>query len=326
MKRTVTLPEIRSVYHLPLFELIEKARKVYKENWHATEVQLCTLLSIKTGGCSEDCGYCAQSAKNNTGLKAERLLPVEEVLEKATLAKQNGSTRFCMGAAWKGIREDDPRFDEILEMVQGVTGMGLEACVTLGSLTAGGARRLKAAGLDAYNHNIDTSPEYYDKIVTSHTFQDRLNTIKHVQEAGISVCCGGIIGLGESEDHRLQMLQVLTTFEPQPESIPINALVAVEGTPLEKQQPVNSFELIRLIATTRIFFPHAKVRLSAGRTSLSKEAQAMAFYSGANSIFYGDKLLTTPNPDADEDLKLLRELDLLPEAPTPVAAEPLAPV
>ncbi len=296
MKRTVTLPEIRAVYHQPLFQLIERARQVYRDNWHATEVQLCTLLSIKTGGCSEDCGYCAQSAKNNTGLKAGRLLPVEEVLEKATRAKENGSTRFCMGAAWKGIREDDPRFDEILEMVRGVTGMGLEACVTLGSLSAAGARRLKEAGLDAYNHNIDTSPEYYDKIVTTHTFQDRINTIKNVQQAGISVCCGGIIGMGESEDHRLQMLQVLTTFDPEPESIPINALVAVEGTPLEEQQPVNSFELIRLIATTRIFFPHAKVRLSAGRTSLSKEAQAMAFYAGANSIFYGDKLLTTPNP------------------------------
>jgi biotin synthase len=311
----VPLQRLDEIYRQPFFVLIQRARNVYLEHWTEAEVQLCTLLSIKTGGCSEDCGYCAQSSRYQTGVAAEKLLPVDTVLETARRAKENGSTRFCMGAAWKGIRETDPRFGQVLEMVRGVSRMGLEVCVTLGQLSEEAALRLKEAGLSAYNHNIDTSPEYYPEIVSTHTFDDRLTTIRNIQKADISVCCGGIIGMGESITDRLRMLEVLTGFDPVPESVPINCLMAMPGTPMEEQKPVDVFDLVRLIATTRIVLPKSKVRLSAGRTHLSREAQALCFFAGANSIFYGDKLLTASNPGANEDMDLLRELDLKPQAP-----------
>ena len=244
------------------------------EHWKVDQVQLCTLLSIKTGGCSEDCGYCSQSARNGGSVKAGKLLENEEVLVKAREASANGSTRFCMGAAWRGIRDGDPKFDQILDTVREVSKLGMEVCVTLGHLTLTEASKLKEAGLTAYNHNIDTSPDFYPEIVTTHSFQDRLDTITAVQNAGLAVCCGGIIGMGESETDRLKMLEVLTHFNPLPESVPINCLVPMPGTPLENQPPVDFFELLRLIATTRIVFPKAKVRLSAGRSTLTREAQA----------------------------------------------------
>lgn len=313
--------DLRAIYDTPFFDLISRARATYLEHWSGNEVQLCTLLSIKTGGCSEDCGYCAQSARYHTGVKAERLMETEEVLEVARRAKENGSTRFCMGAAWKGVREGDAKFEQVLGTIREVSKLGMEVCVTLGQLSQGAARQLKQAGVTAYNHNIDTSPEFYPEIVTTHTFQDRLNTIEAVQHAGMDVCCGGIIGLGESVEDRLRMLEVLTSFDPAPESVPINCLMAMPGTPLEEQPPVDVFELVRLIATTRIALPQSKVRLSAGRTRLSKEAQALCFFAGANSIFYGDKLLTAGNPGVAEDRALFEQLDLVPQAPRQVAAE-----
>jgi len=309
------LSDLQSIYESPFFDLISRARAVYMEHWSGNEVQLCTLLSIKTGGCSEDCGYCAQSARYDTGLKAERLMPTEEVMEVARRARENGSTRFCMGAAWKGVREGDSRFEQVLETVREVSRLGMEVCVTLGQLSINEARLLKEAGVTAYNHNIDTSPEYYPEIVTTHTFQDRLNTIAAVQDSGMSVCCGGIIGMGETEQDRLRMLEVLTNFDPAPESVPINCLMAMPGTPLEARAPVDVFQLVRLIATTRIALPRAKVRLSAGRTRLTREGQALCFFAGANSIFYGDKLLTAKNPGVNQDRQLMEELDLLPQAP-----------
>ncbi len=308
-----TLDRLRGIYHQSFFELIQQARGVFLDHWKDDTVQLCTLLSIKTGGCSEDCGYCAQSSHYSTGVEGGKLMPVEEVMESARNAKSVGAQRFCMGAAWKGVREGDPRFDSVLEIVRQVSTLGMEVCVTLGQLTEGAARELKKAGVTAYNHNIDTSPEHYSRIVTTHTFQDRLNTIRHAQKAGMSVCCGGIIGMGETEDDRLKMLEVLTNFDPPPESVPINCLSPIVGTPLEGQSPVDVFELVRLIATTRIAIPKARVRLSAGRTNLSREAQALCFFAGANSIFYGNKLLTAQNPLPDEDMKLLGELDLHPK-------------
>jgi biotin synthase len=309
------LTDLQDIYDSPFFELISRAREVYLEHWTGNEVQLCTLLSIKTGGCSEDCAYCAQSARYDTGVKAERLMPVEEVMAVARRARENGSTRFCMGAAWKGVREGDSRFEQVLETVRGVSELGMEVCVTLGQLSIREARLLKEAGVTAYNHNIDTSPEYYPEIVSTHTFQDRLDTIAAVQTSGMSVCCGGIIGMGETERDRLRMLEVLTNFDPAPESVPINCLMAMPGTPLEGQAPVDIFQLVRLIATTRIALPRAKVRLSAGRTRLTREGQALCFFAGANSIFYGNKLLTAQNPGVNEDRKLMEELDLLPQAP-----------
>jgi len=309
------LTELQAIYATPFFDLISRARSVYLENWSGNEVQLCTLLSIKTGGCSEDCGYCAQSARYTTGVQAERLMATEDVLQVARRASENGSTRFCMGAAWKGVREGDVRFEQVLGTIKEVSKLGMEVCVTLGQLSNSEARRLKEAGVKAYNHNIDTSPEHYPNIVTTHTFEDRLNTIRAVQDAGMDVCCGGIIGMGETELDRLKMLQVLTTFEPAPESVPINCLMPMPGTPMEQQAPVEIFELVRLIATTRIALPKAKVRLSAGRTRLSREGQALAFFAGANSIFYGDKLLTATNPSVEADRELLRELDLVAQKP-----------
>ena len=310
-----SLTWLRQIYSQPLFNLIQQARNTYLDHWNSNEVQLCTLLSIKTGGCSEDCSYCAQSARYDAGVEAERLMSTGEVMEIAGRAKVNGSTRFCMGAAWKGVREGTTQFESVLETVRAVSTLGLEVCVTLGQLTDSAARQLKAAGVTAYNHNLDTSPEFYPNIVTTHTFQERLDTIAAVQKAGMSVCCGGIIGLGESVDDRLRMLEVLLSLDPPPESVPINCLMAMPGTPLEDQPAVDVFELVRLVATTRITFPRAKVRLSAGRSRLSREAQALCFFAGANSIFYGNKLLTAANPEVDSDQKLLAELCLNPQIP-----------
>lgn len=320
----MTYTELHRLYQLPFFDLLKQARAVHEENWPEREVQLCTLLSIKTGGCSEDCGYCAQSARYSTGLQVEKLLGRDQVMESARAAKANGSTRFCMGAAWKGVRAGTQKFDQVLDIVRDVSTLGMEVCVTLGELGEQEAVMLKDAGVTAYNHNIDTSPEHYANIVTTHSFDDRLRTIRHAQEAGMSVCCGGILGLGEGVDDRLKMLEVLSNFNPPPESVPINSLMPIKGTPMENNEQVDVFSLVRVIALTRIAIPKAKVRLSAGRYSLSKEAQALCYFAGANSIFYGDKLLTTVNPRANEDMKLLQELGLMPQAPNPAMEAPEA--
>lgn len=310
-----TLESLEAIYRRPFFDLIADSRRVHMEHWRDNEMQLCTLLSVKTGGCSEDCGYCAQSARYKTGVEAEKLMTTDEVLPVARQAAASGATRFCMGAAWKGVRDGDAKFEQVLDTVREVSKLGMEVCVTLGQLGDAEARKLREAGVTAYNHNIDTSPEHYRNIVTTHTFQDRLNTIASVQRAGMAVCCGGILGLGESENDRLRMLEVLCSFDPPPESVPINCLMPMPGTPLAGGKPIETFELVRLIATTRIVLPKAKIRLSAGHTLLSREAQTLCYFAGANSIFYGEKLLTAPNPEVDEDLQLLRELGLSPQAP-----------
>jgi biotin synthase len=286
----MTLPELHEIYSLPFFYLISRARTVFLEHWPDAEMQRCTLLSIKTGGCSEDCAYCAQSARYSTGVEPAPLMKPAEVLEVAERAKANGSTRFCMGTAWKGVRDGDPRFEQVLEMVRQVSRLGMEVCVTLGQLELTAAKKLKEAGVTAYNHNLDTSEDFYSEIVTTHTFQDRLNTIRAVQMAGISLCCGGIIGMGESELDRLKLLETLSNFDPPPESVPINCLIPMTGTPLADRPPVDVFDLVRFIATARIAFPTSRVRLSAGRTRLSPEAQALCLLAGANSVFTGDKL------------------------------------
>jgi biotin synthase len=319
----LTFSELEAIYRRPFFDLLQEGRRIHAANWPDNEMQLCTLLSVKTGGCSEDCAYCAQSARYQTGVSRETLMSVEEVLPYAHRAKANGSTRFCMGAAWKGVRDGERKFAQMLETVRAVSKLGMEVCVTLGQLSDAEARKLKEAGVTAYNHNIDTSPTYYPKIVSTHTFEDRLNTIGAVQRAGMSVCCGGIIGMGETEQDRLRMLEVLCSFDPPLESVPINCLVPMPGTPLEDCAPVDTFELVRLIATTRIALPRAKVRLSAGRNRLSREAQALCFFVGANSIFYGDKLLTASNPSAEADKDLLRALDLQPQSASPNLAPSL---
>lgn len=311
----MTLDELQALAQRPFFQLLQQARSVHEDHWPEREVQLCTLLSIKTGGCSEDCSYCAQSARYSTGVDSERLLSREAVMDNARAAKANGSTRFCMGAAWKGVRQGTKRFDEVLNIVRDVSALEMEVCVTLGELGAEEAQLLREAGVTAYNHNIDTSPEHYENIVSTHTFQDRLNTLKHVQDAGMAVCCGGILGLGEQPEDRLRMLEILSNLDPHPESVPINVLMPMPGTPLEGADPVDSFDLVRMIALARIAMPKAKVRLSAGRTDLSREAQALCFFAGANSIFYGEKLLTAQNPSVQRDLALLEALDLTPQAP-----------
>ena len=313
----MTYTELHRLYHLPFFDLLKQARAVHEEHWPEREVQLCTLLSIKTGGCSEDCGYCAQSARYTTGVQREELMEVDAVMEKARAAKANGSTRFCMGAAWRGVRSGTAKFDKVLGIVREVSTLGMEVCVTLGELGADEAHALKDAGVTAYNHNIDTSREHYANVVSTHTFDDRLRTIRHAQEAGMSVCCGGILGLGENTDDRLKMLETLSSFNPQPESVPINLLMPIKGTPMEGNESVDVFDLVRMIAVARIAMPKTKVRLSAGRYSLSKEGQALCYFAGANSIFYGEKLLTTKNPGANEDMKLLQELGLAAQAPNP---------
>lgn len=320
----MTFPELHRLYHQPFFQLLQQARAVHEAHWPENEVQLCTLLSIKTGGCSEDCSYCAQSARYDSGIKTERLMEKDEIMQRAEAARASGSTRFCMGAAWRGVRSGTERFDKVLDIVRDVSRLGMEVCVTLGELGPEEASQLKEAGVTAYNHNIDTSPEHYTKIVTSHTFEDRLRTIRHAQDAGMSVCSGGILGLGESVEDRLHMLEILSEFNPQPESVPINSLMPMPGTPLAENPPVDVFDLVRMIACARIAIPRAKVRLSAGRTRLSREAQALAFFAGANSIFYGDKLLTAANPAIAADRALLAELNLLPQEPNPGMSAPRA--
>ena len=323
VKEQASLEQLRQIYSQPLFDLIEQARKVYLRYWKINEIQLCTLVSIKTGGCSEDCSYCAQSTRYDTNVEPEKLLSREEVLTVAHRAQSSGSTRLCMGAAWKGVREGTRQFESVLEIIRAVSQLGMEICVTLGELTPTAAEQLKAAGVTTYNHNLDTSPEFYPNIVTTHTFQDRLNTINFAQNAGMSVCCGGILGMGESVEDRLKLLVVLSALKRPPESVPINCLVPIPGTPLEQQPPVDIFELVRLIATARITFPKTKVRLSAGRAQLSREAQALCFLAGANSIFYGNRLLTTGNPDTDADQKLLADLGFTPQQPFSTTSNPL---
>lgn len=311
------LDDLQSLYQLPFFELLKKAREVHEQHWPGNEVQLCTLLSIKTGGCSEDCSYCAQSSRYETHLGREMLLEKDEVMKNARAAKEADSTRFCMGAAWKGVRDGTEKFERVLEIVRDVSTLGMEVCVTLGELGEIEARKLREAGVTAYNHNIDTSPEHYPEIVTTHSFQDRLDTIRQVQAAGMSLCCGGILGMGESVTDRLRMLEILSNFNPPPESVPINSLMPMPGTPLEEAPPVDPFDLVRMIALARIAIPKTRVRLSAGRTGLSDEAQALCFFAGANSIFYGDKLLTAANPQSSKDLALLKKLGLDSLQPNP---------
>ncbi|MFI5201663.1 MAG: biotin synthase BioB [Candidatus Kapaibacterium sp.] len=305
----MTIQYVRELYQTPFLKLVAQASRVHEANHTYDSIQRCTLLSVKTGGCPEDCAYCPQAARYHTGVKAEKLMRAADVIEAARNAKANGATRFCMGAAWREVREGRD-FDEVLEMVRGVTDLGLEACATLGMLNESQAQKLKEAGLYAYNHNIDTSRSFYSEIIHTRDYDDRLETIQHVRDAGITVCCGGIIGMGETDDDRIQFLFTLASLDPQPESVPINALVAVPGTPLAKQEPVDTFSFVRTIACARILMPKAKVRLSAGRLSLSEEAQTLAFLAGANSIFLGDKLLTTPNPEPDEDYRLFEKLGL----------------
>ena len=307
--------ELRVLYHRPLFDLISRSRAVHLEHWRGESVQRCSLLSIKTGGCSEDCAYCAQSAHYTTGVEREDLLPLERILSAAKQARAQGATRFCMGAAWRGVRDGTEKFKRVLETVREVSQLGMEVCVTLGEIGDNEAAKLKAAGVTAYNHNIDTSPDFYPRIVSTHTFQDRVDTIRAVQRSGMSVCSGGIIGMGESAADRLRMLEVLSEFDPQPESVPINCLMAMPGTPLADASPVDIFELVRLIAVARIAIPRARVRLAAGRTRITREGQALCFFAGANSIFFGDKLLTAENPAATADVKLLRELGLRIDSP-----------
>lgn len=312
-----TLEEVKEIHGMPLLDLVYRAQTVHRQMFRDNRVQLCSLLSIKTGGCPEDCAYCPQAARHHTGVKAEKLMDVAEVLESAKKAREAGATRFCMGAAWRSVK-DGPQFDAVLEMVRGVRALGMEACATLGMLTLSQAKRLKEAGLTAYNHNLDTSESHYGEIITTRTYADRLQTLAHVREAGISVCCGGIIGLGESLDDRCQMLVTLANQEVHPESVPINALVAVKGTPLETQPPVEPIEMVRMIATARILMPASMVRLSAGRLQMSREAQLLCMLAGANSIFFGDKLLTTGNPDYAEDMALLEQAGIRPLEPNAV--------
>ncbi|MEL7005539.1 MAG: biotin synthase BioB [Bacteroidota bacterium] len=306
-----TREEISEIYNTPILDLIYKAATVHREYNDAQEVQVCTLLSVKTGGCSEDCSYCPQAARYHTDVKVQKLLPTEEVLNAAQEAKDNGSTRFCMGAAWREVR-DNRDFDRVLDMVKGVNSMGMEVCCTLGMLTEEQAQKLKDAGLYAYNHNLDTSEDHYGEIITTRNYDDRLHTLENVRNAKISVCSGGIIGLGEKEQDRVGMLHTLSTLPEHPESVPVNALVPVAGTPLENQPRVSVWEMVRMIATARIIMPKAMVRLSAGRVRMDLHEQALCFMAGANSIFAGDKLLTTPNPDVVQDEQMFQTLNLKP--------------
>lgn len=309
-----TVAEVRAIHDSPLPELIYRAAGVHREHHKNDEVQLCSLLSVKTGGCPEDCAYCPQSAHYDAGEGREKLMPVTDVLAAAAAAKAAGASRFCMGAAWREPREG-AEFDSVCDMVEGVTQLGMEACVTLGMLTDSQAKRLKQAGLKAYNHNLDTSREFYGEIISTRTYDERLQTLAHVRDAGITVCSGGIIGMGESNDDRCSMLVELANLPQHPESVPINSLVAVTGTPLADQKPVKAIEMVRMIATARILMPTSMVRLSAGRTELSEEAQMLCFLAGANSVFYGEKLLTTGNPDVEADLELMREAGMKPLIP-----------
>ena len=321
MTTLITHEKISSIYHKPILDLIFEAASVHRQNNTANEIQVSSLISIKTGACPEDCSYCSQSARFKTNIKVEKLMPLEEVIEKAQSAKSAGASRLCMGAAWRNVK-DNKDFDKVLDMVSHVNDLGLEVCCTLGMLTEEQAQKLADAGLYAYNHNLDTSREYYDKVITTRTYDDRLETIDHVRKAGITVCSGGIIGLGETEDDRISMLVTLANLATPPESVPINALVPVEGTPLGENDRVNIWEMLRMIATTRIIMPKTVVRLSAGRNEMSSVEQALCFLTGANSIFAGDKLLTTPNPDFADDNSLFDMLGLVAKAPD----RPQAPV
>ena len=305
-----TRDEVADLFALPFTELIFRAAQVHRENFDPAEVQISTLLSIKTGGCPEDCAYCPQSAKYDTGVKAEMLMSLQAVLGEARAAKQAGAQRFCMGAAWRSPKERD--LDQVCAMVEGVKALGMETCVTLGMLTGAQAQRLKRSGLDYYNHNLDTSPEFYGEIITTRTYRDRLDTLEHVREAGIHVCCGGIVGMGEGEEDRVGMIATLASLPVHPESVPINMLVQVEGTPLSGTTHLDPLDFVRSIAVARITMPASVVRLSAGREDMSEETQALCFLAGANSIFYGPKLLTTPNPGRDRDMALLDKLGLRP--------------
>lgn len=311
IKNNWTREEVSAIYHRPVLDLIYEAATVHRQHNDPQEVQVCTLLSVKTGGCPEDCAYCPQAARYHTDVKVHKLLPVEEVLNHAKRAKEEGSTRFCMGAAWREVR-DNRDFDSVLEMVKGVNSLGMEVCCTLGMLTAEQATKLKEAGLYAYNHNLDTSEEHYEEIISTRNYDDRLKTLDNVRNAKISVCSGGIIGMGEADGDRIGMLLTLANLPEHPESVPVNALVPVAGTPLENQEKVSVWEMVRMIATARIMMPKAMVRLSAGRVRMTTEEQALCFLAGANSIFAGDKLLTTPNPGEDKDKEMFQTLNLKP--------------
>ncbi|HYM17175.1 MAG TPA: biotin synthase BioB [Micropepsaceae bacterium] len=307
-----TREDVRALFALPFNELLFQAHSLHRKYFRNDEVQISTLLSIKTGGCPEDCAYCPQSARYDTGVKAEKLMSLPAVLKEARSAKAAGASRFCMGAAWREPKDRD--LDQVCTMVEGVKGLGLETCATLGMLTTQQAARLKGAGLDYYNHNLDTSPEYYGAIITTRAYRERLETLEAVRGAGIHVCCGGIVGMGEGEEDRAGLIATLAGLDPHPESVPINALVRIEGTPLADAAPIDALDFVRVVAVARITMPQSVVRLSAGREEMSDEAQALCFFAGANSIFYGPKLLTTPNPKADHDRALMARLGLKPMA------------
>ncbi len=316
-----TKEEIIAIYNKPFMELLYEAATVHRLHHNPNVVQVSTLLSIKTGGCSEDCGYCPQSARYETEIEGNDLMSVSHVKAQALRAKANGSSRVCMGAAWRNVK-DGEEFDQVLEMVRTINRLDLEVCCTLGMITENQAQRLAEAGLYAYNHNLDSSEEYYKEVISTRAFQDRLDTISNVRKTNVTVCSGGIIGMGESIEDRAGLLVALSSLNPQPESTPINALVAVEGTPLEEQKTVEIWEMVRMVATTRIVLPETQVRLSAGRTEMSQEGQALCFFAGANSIFAGDKLLTTPNPDINEDMKLFEKLGMIPQKPFTKKVQP----
>jgi biotin synthase len=308
-----TRAQVRALFELPFPDLMFEAARIHRLHFDPREVQLSTLLSIKTGGCPEDCAYCPQSASYETGLKAEKLMRLDNVLAEAEAAKRGGASRFCMGAAWRSPKDRD--LEQVCAMVEGVRALGLETCATLGMLTPAQARRLKGAGLDYYNHNIDTSPEYYSRIITTRVYQDRLDTLAAVREAGIHVCCGGIVGMGEALEDRVGMIETLASLPQHPESVPINLLVRVEGTPAARADRIDPLDFVRTVAVARVTMPESVVRLSAGREDMSEETQALCFLAGANSIFCGPKLLTTPNPDRDRDQRLMDKLGLLPLEP-----------
>lgn len=321
MRHDWTREEIMEIYNTPLMELLYRAATVHREHHDPNTVQVSTLLSIKTGGCPEDCGYCPQAARYHTDIEGNDLMTVQHVKAQALRAKASGSSRVCMGAAWRNVK-DGPEFDQVLEMVRTINKLDMEVCCTLGMVTENQAKRLAEAGLYAYNHNLDTSEDYYKDVISTRAYQDRLDTISNVRKTNVTVCSGGIIGMGEKLEDRAGMLVALATLDPQPESVPINALVAVEGTPMEDIEPISIWEMIRMVATTRIVMPKTQVRLSAGRTEMSREGQAMCFFAGANSIFAGDKLLTTPNPDVNQDMEMFKMLGLTPQKAFVKKAQP----
>lgn len=321
IKYNWTKEEILEIYNKPFMDLLYEAASIHREHHDPNTVQVSTLLSIKTGGCPEDCGYCPQAARYHTSIEGNDLMSVSQVKAQALRAKASGSSRVCMGAAWRNVK-DGEEFDSVLEMVRTINKLDMEVCCTLGMITENQAQRLAEAGLYAYNHNLDSSEEYYKEVISTRGYQDRLDTIGNVRKTNVTVCSGGIIGMGESISDRAGMLVALATLNPQPESVPINALVPVEGTPMEEQEPVSIWEMVRMVATTRIVMPQTQVRLSAGRTQMSREGQAMCFFAGANSIFAGDKLLTTPNPDVNEDMEMFKQLGLQPQKPFVKKAQP----